>query len=155
MGSKMLQLSVTSILLTSICHGIEPGFYGAFESKSADGVFALTKSADRVISFRTDLQCDLGLGMVRDGIRHPILLKRDEVEDFLKQEKHKGLLVVWFEKSIMWNDKKAEQIAATKTFALSLGYDRVLLLGAHGSGVYVIDDLNPRKPKQVATPPDR
>jgi hypothetical protein len=154
-GNKTLRLVFASVLLASLCHGIEPGFYGASEHTSAlDGVFAAVKAADRVIRFGADLQCDLGLGTVRDGIRHPILLKRDEVADFLKKEKHKGLLVVWCEKTVMWNDKKAEQTAAIKTFALSLGYDRVLLLGAHGSGVHVIEDVSPPKPKQVAAPHD-
>jgi hypothetical protein len=98
--------------------------------------------ADRTLSCRGLDDIDIGIGRMSAGIRSPLLFKREELEDFLKQEKHKDLLVVLFEKPIMWTGPKAvdETLAKFKHFTEQLGYKRVLILGANAFGTFVVDD---------------
>jgi hypothetical protein len=134
--------------MTNVCRGIEPGFYEAGKAKEISEIEA---RADRVLSFDADLKCDLGLGKVQDEIRDPIRLSRDEVEAFLKSERHKTILIAWCDKTIMWNDEKKEQLfLEVKSFTAKLGYSRVVVLGAHAFGVHVIVDTKPDSPNRPA-----
>lgn len=130
----------------TFCLGIEPGFYG-ISDQAAREAFEAQQKADRVLWFGAELKCDLGLGRVQDGLRTPIYLARAEVEDFLKKEKHRALLVVWCDKTIMGSDRKDRLIADVRAFTSQLGFSRVLLLGSHSSGVHVIADLETSKAK--------
>lgn len=135
-----------SMLLQIGARSIEPGFYSIVDDRAkADEVFQVSAKADRELTFGSDLRCDLGLGTVREGVRTPIFLSRDEVESFLRGEKHKEILVVWCDKTIMWSDKKETLIAEVRKFVTRLGYQRILLLGAHASGVHVIADISKAK----------
>lgn len=137
-------IALLSVLIAIGAHALEPGFYSANDRAKVDQVFQVSTNADRELTFNADLRCDLGLGAVRNGARTAIYLSQEEVEPFLKREKHKALIVVWCDKRIMSSKKKETLIAEVKTFATRLGYQRVLILGAHGAGVYVIADSGSR-----------
>lgn len=126
---------------------LKPGFYGAFaeggEARAAAmRVFEAEQKADRVV--RTDFarDFDLGLGKVEKGIRFPVRHKFDEIKEFLIEERHKNFVVVWFDKSIMWNEKDLVQQRLNEVVGQmkEVGYKRVVVLGAHSSGVHVLID---------------
>lgn len=101
-------------------------------------------SADRVLYCRSIDEIDIGIGSIdhRSNLRHPIFFKRAEIENFLKQEKNKELLTVWFEKTMRFSDRNKLEL---KPFLNRLGYKRVLILGFHSSGVFVISDTLSKK----------
>src|SRR5271163_3141128 len=59
-----------------------------------------------------------------------------------ESQRSKDLLVVWFEKPIMWMgpDKVEATLREFEQFTAELGYKRVLILGAHAFGVFVMND---------------
>jgi hypothetical protein len=91
----------------------------------------LMESADRQL-FCTSLdQIDIGLGPLENSEpngkgfirRHRIYFKRDEIQDFLRKEKHKQLLVAG-----IYPDMKTNELNELNGFLDSLGYRRILVL---------------------------
>jgi hypothetical protein len=130
---------------TAVCGEISPGFYSG--KSDIQRVFDAEHKADRVVWFRANLQCDLGLGELRNGARTPLYLSRDKVEHFLKTERHRDFLVVWCDKTIMWSASKDKLTSEVKSFVSRLGYRRVLMLGAHSMGVHVLSDTEGTRAK--------
>jgi hypothetical protein len=64
----------------------------------------------------------------------------------LKDKEHKNLLVATFEKRLMASgpDNVKVVLAEFKRFANDIGYERVLVLGAHGFGILVLYDSSER-----------
>lgn len=111
---------------------------------SAATILKIEAKANRVVWQSKEKKFDLGLGKVADGARSPIHLSFDEIEEFLKQEKPKGLIVVWFDKATMWNEQdfvrtRADEVVKPMT---DVGYKRVVILGAHGAGVHYVADTD-------------
>jgi hypothetical protein len=134
-------------LVVSLSKGseLELGFYPALpesNEQSASLIFDIEKQADRTIWHDKEKNFDIGLGKVTDGSRNPIQLKFDEIKDFLSDERHKDLIVVWFDKSVMWNDKPFITKRATEVTKQmkEVGFKRVVILGAAGSGVHYVAD---------------
>jgi len=121
------------------------GFYSVFsedDRAAADAISEIEAKADRTIRCDRERNFDLGLGKTVNGGRSPMALKFDEIESFLKDEPHKNLIVVRFDKSVMWNEwdfvsKRTEEVFQQMT---AVGYKRVVILGAHGSGVHYLAD---------------
>jgi hypothetical protein len=124
------------------CLAFEPRFYGMFPKNEDSKIFETAHQADRTLRCDSVDSIDIGLGV---GDRHgitPLYFTREQIRNFLKEEKHKDLLVIWFHKGIMWRGKDDVQkaLAEMKDFVADLGYKRVLILGAHSSGVFVVYD---------------
>jgi len=137
----------------SALHAFEPGFYSgtdASQRAQIDEIIRLEQKADRTLSCGGDLKYDLGLGSVRGRMRHPIEFAREDIEPFLKNERHKDLLVVRCEKTIMWSDDKLLLIAEVENFVTKLGYKRVLILGDHAFGMHVLKDIDHKDAEPVA-----
>lgn len=126
---------------------LEPGFYSVFknEIKSDEAVFELARKGDRVLWFSPDID-NISFGQET--------FTRAEMKRALSRDSKKNLLVAWFQKSIMWGgeseiEKTVEQLMP---FFEDLGYRRLLILGCHSSGVFVVrDEILNAKP----TSPDR
>ena len=135
------------LIFTTIAQAVEVGWYQS-GSKEFSEVFELEKRADRVLYLNKHMKFDLGIGRIEKsneehlGSRKPIKFDFTEIEDFLLEEKHKDLLVIWFDKTIMWNEKEviADFISKVETLTLSTGYKRIIILGAHGAGVHFVSD---------------
>lgn len=122
------------------------GFYGI--GKVFHEIFELEARADRVIWVNKEMKFDVNIGGVekaKDGdivTRSPILFDFEKIEYFLKKERHKDLLFIWFDKTIMWNKDEiiADFVSKVETMIRPVGYKRVIILGAHGNGVYFLFD---------------
>lgn len=144
--------SLVTAFLASVlsCQALEPRFYSALSDPSTEinAVFNNAATADRTISCNGLDEIDVGIGEERKAgprfvtSRFQKYFRRSEVHHFLKSEKHKDLLVIWFEKPIMWQgaDKVQSILLEFKNFVSDLGYKRVLILGCHAEGVFVVYD---------------
>lgn len=105
----------------------------------------LMESADRRLFCHFLDQIDIGLyplGPLEKSNtktfikRRPIYFKRDEIQDFLKQEKHKQLLV-----ACVYGDMKATELYELNDFLDSLGYRRILVMRITlDPGLYILRD---------------
>lgn len=132
---------------SSTAWSFEPGWYA---SEKNDMIFKTIAKADRSLEFTGENEIDIGIGETcilsrynPTAGRNQITFKVNEIESFLKHEKHKELLVLWFDKNIT-NDKvkKSKTFFTIKPFLDRLGFHRILVLGSHGAGVFVIRDLH-------------
>lgn len=133
---------------------LEPGFYSVFPEDgkpTADRVFKLQASADRVLRYDGGGRFDLGLGGVVKGDDvfpvwrdSPIMLKFDQIGYFLQTEKHKNLVVVEFGKSVMWDDKPVirQEVEKVTGWMRQAGYRRIVILGMHSSGTHCLADTS-------------
>ena len=146
------------LLIVSYAYGdeLKLGFYPAQSEgglPSAVAIDNIEKSADRVIWYSKARDFDLGIGAVTDKSRSPIEFKFDQIKRFLADEKHKDLVVIYFDKSVMWNEKEFVRKRADEVTdqMLKVGYKRVVVLGAHSSGVHYVADTNikTKKAEQV------
>ena len=141
---------LAAVLLTasSLYSGELPlGFYPALPEDGqlgSDQVHKIIEQADRVILYDNEKNFDLGLGKVVNGIRHPITLTFAEMQGFLEDERHKQLIVVNFDKTLMWNKDEFIQSRAREVIhqMRSVGYKRVVITGAHSVGVHYLADTN-------------
>lgn len=148
---KVLVSWVVLMIQSPCCFALEPRFYGS-ANKSADEasvVYKIEATADMKLNCVGLDEIDIGIGDERltngeksSGAMYPKYFTRKELHHFLQTERHKNLLVIRFEKPIMWEEpaKVKEILAAYKCFVSDLGYERVLILGGHSSGVYVLYD---------------
>jgi hypothetical protein len=143
----MKLLTLTLLLFGSFAFGeeLKLGFYPAHaegDAPTADLIWKLEKSADREVWHDKAKNFDLGLGEVTGGARSPIDFKFEQIVGFLTDERHKDLIVVYFDKTVMWNEKEfisARADEVTKQM-LGVGYKRVIILGAHAFGVHYVAD---------------
>lgn len=145
--SKVKKTLLTIILLSSgLSAGeLKLGFYSVFSEDDRSAMTAISEieaKADRTIRCDREKNFDLGLGKIVNGARHRMELKFEEIESFLKNERHKNLIVVDLDKSVMWNqwDFVSQRVEEVLQQMTALGYKRVVILGAHGSGVYYLAD---------------
>jgi len=105
-------------------------------------LFGLEQKADRVMWYNKSREFDLNLGPIEDDARSPVYLKFSQIEWFLQWEKHKGMVVVWFDKSVMWNEKNfiAQRAGEVTGQMKKVGYARVIILGAHSNGIHYVAD---------------
>lgn len=137
---------VLVIVMTFLCmtesYALDRGFYPRGSNPSK---FKELKECDRVLNVRELDEIDIGL---HTDIGNPIFFKRVEILDFLKNERHKNLLVVRFEKYLTFRSSKGNnpELENFKLFLRETGYSRVVILGSHSVGFSVIDDLkyNPK-----------
>lgn len=121
----------------------------------ATPIFEIRDKADREIWCGIDGDFDLGLGKVTDGSRTPMYLTFDVIRNFLAQERHKGLVVLWFEKFTMSSEDSilAERVKLVTKQMQEVGFRRVVILGASSSGVHYVADteLETKNAEQAGT----
>ncbi len=145
-----MKCSILALLLVAsqaCADDLNLGFYPILadgDAATADAMWTLEKSADRVVGYDKARDFDLGLGVITGGTRSPIELKFDQIEQFLTDEKHKSLIVVYFDKTVMWDDNEfiRERADEVTKQMLKVGYKRVVILGAHSMGVHYVADSN-------------
>ena len=161
----MRTLLHTLFLIASIqnASALDLGFYPDNESTrpGCQELLDLESRADRVIGCGKDLKLDIGVGpLVDTGLdgefrkaRRPILFEFAEVESFLKNERHKDLLVFRFDKSIMWNEREEIESYVTRIIDLAkrLKYKRVMVLGSHAFGMHYLAGIT----SPEASPPNK
>lgn len=137
------------------------GYYSVMPEEGERGsapIFAIRDRADREITYGNDKDYDLGLGKVTDGSRSPIYHTFGEIQRFLEQERHKEMVVVWFEKFMMSREDsvRSERVKEVINQMQQVGYKRVVILGMSASGVHYVADTELNKDKQnkseMATP---
>ena len=93
---------------------------------------------------------DIGVGEIRNGAQHTKSFELKELEHYFEHQKNKGLVTILFHKAAPSNKNLDEAIAELEKFFFSRGYQRVLFLGARGSGVQVYKDATK---EEQAVPP--
>jgi len=157
--SFAVSLLIAVLASTLDCLAFEPRFYSAISEPKDQikAVFDTAATADRRIYCRDLDEIDVGIGEQHQTgkpyfakVLDAKYFQRKEIHYFLESAKQKELLLVWFEKSIMWQgvDKVQSILLEFKRFVSDLGYQRVLILGAHAEGVYVVYD-SLEKPNDV------
>lgn len=122
-------------------------WYG-FETKESSDLFRLSSSATELAWMNSDyefnfrLQYDTVITEELDTLYNPIRLSKDETINHLNNSKNKRLLVIWFDKSVMWSgpDKEKLVLDTVRTLTNSLGFDRVTIFGAHCCGIIYLSD---------------
>jgi hypothetical protein len=108
----------------------------AVASPQSDDLVATNDGPDRTLSCVGLDAIDIGIGTANpsDGgsvSRSPIYFSRAQLAAFLKSEKHKGFLLVWFEKPMNGDAENLSRlISQLKPFLSEVGYDRVRILKA-------------------------
>ena len=97
----------------------------------------------------------MGIGPVVGNLAHPIQFDFEDIKPFLMAERHKDLLLITFDLSIMGEEKDVIKGYVTKinTMFKIFGYKRVVILGAAGSGDYILSDTATRPAHQNPSPP--
>ncbi|MBI5172374.1 MAG: hypothetical protein HY986_05765 [Candidatus Melainabacteria bacterium] len=137
---------VLTLAVAQTCLAFEARFYPSFPNRDplhAEVFAALAKASVTIECLGAD-EIDVSIGEYckEGGSYKPIYFTKNQIYLFLKKQKDKRLLAVWFLKPIMnlSNVKIQEILKDYKAFLADLGYERVLILGAAASGVYVVYD---------------
>lgn len=130
-----------SACVMALCICAAPGLSmdsGFYEGDKLPKVLQEWELADRTIRCRGKDQIDLGITSEPTG--EPLYFSRKQIAHFLKSEKHRNLLVVLFEKPILASHQEALIAKELQSVLDESGYKRVLILGAHTFGLFVIED---------------
>jgi len=144
----MIRFILVTLLVLSAnrCYAFEPRFYGRLPTPDPlrTEIYSTLGKADRTISCIGIDEIDVGIGEVNQNGRSPIYFRRTQVHEFLKEQRDKNLLVVWFLKPIMLMERpdRQEILEKFKAFVADLSYKRVLIVGAAASGIYVVYDTD-------------
>jgi len=144
------------VVFIQLGYALELRYY----SVADQGMTQLTEleaSSDRVIWCGKDLKFDIGIRGVGEDSR--IDFNFNQIESFLKEERHKNLLVLYFEKGMMVDKQTPVKGYVSRALLLmkDIGYKRIVILGASGGGVHYLADTDLKKeaPAPSATPPSR
>ena len=107
------------------------------------------QKADNELEYLRDGTLDIGLGEVRDGVHYTKSFQLNELEHYFEHQKHKRFVSILFHKAAPSNKSLDDAIAELERFYFSRGYERILFLGARGSGVQVYKDTT--KGEQAGT----
>ncbi len=143
------------LLRANRCFAFEPRFYGRVPTPDPlrTEIFSVLNKADRTIKCIGIDEIDVGIGEVNKNGRSPIYFRRAQVHEFLKEQRGKDLLVIWFLKPIMLMETpdRDDILEKFKAFSADLGYKRVLIVGAAASGIYVVYDTESTSNNKSAT----
>lgn len=132
---------------------------GFYDPPADEALFKITAQADRKLYYdyydkNNDKGWEFGLGLekITNGKSSSIMFTFDEIKNFLRTEKHKGLIVVRCDKSFTMDKdevirKRTDQMVKQMR---EVGYKRVVVLGSHALGTYYLadTDLKAGWPKQ-------
>jgi hypothetical protein len=104
-----------------------------------------TAKADLEVRVTGDDQLDVGIGPIKNGGRIPVTFSMDELKYFFELQKHKGFVVVTYDKAAPAGEL-VDSLKRLKTYFASAGYKRILLLHAHSSGSMIHEDYRPTAP---------
>ena len=107
-------------------------------------VFEVVNTSDRVVTVHRDGKYSIGIFSLENGNRLLYKFSIDEILDFLKREKHKGLLTVSVSKGLLpEEEEQKEKYSKTLIESFSLNeYKRIVITSATGSGVEVLADIH-------------
>ena len=147
MRIHLARLSILITLLSCPALAALPlGFYSIFgggDREAVEQLDAFYDLADRILWYDIKRTYSLGLKQVAaDGYSRAVHFTFDEIEPFLQRERHKGLVLVHFPKTVMWNEHQVIAEHANKVIAQmkAVGYERVVILGVHAEGTHYIAD---------------
>ena len=128
-------------------------------SEGAQGQMAkvsdLYNRADRSLGCESDFKLTMGIGRVVGNLAHPIQFDFEDIKPFLMAERHKELLLITFELSIMGEEHDVVVGYVTKVNKMfkDFGYRRVVILSAAGHGNYILSDTATKPVHQNPSPP--
>jgi hypothetical protein len=148
---RCLGLYCLLLLLAPAALAFECRFYSSVKPEDKvvmHQIWDLENTADRVIELNGIDKIDIGVGKMHGVAREPTDFTRDVLRPFFKREKHRELLVAHFHKPIMWTGP--EEVKKTLTefndYISEFKYKRVLILGSHAFGMFVVYDSENEKP---------
>lgn len=153
MISRLILMSLV-ISSTNPCFAFESRFYSSVPMDPLLSQLDETiEKADQKIGCAGLDEIDVGIGEQDEHGISPIYFKRSQVTRFIKAQKSKDLLVLEFYKSLLWLDKqeKGSVLNSFKAFTNSLGYKRVLIVGASATGRYVLYDSDEESKSEKET----
>ncbi|MBK9580024.1 MAG: hypothetical protein IPO40_23405 [Fibrobacteres bacterium] len=132
---------------TSACEQkIKLDWYG-MESKELNDLAQLGRSATQEVEINSSFKFHFPLSydtLTEDGdtVLRPIFLSKKKAITQIRNAKDKNLLVVQLDKSVMWSggDKANKILNRVKSMTSNLGFDRVIIFGAHCCGVFYLSD---------------
>ncbi|RYD41926.1 MAG: hypothetical protein EOP85_11935 [Verrucomicrobiaceae bacterium] len=135
------------ILTASPLSALEPGFYGISDGpKRFHTVAEEEKKADHKVWYEHDGRLDIGIGEIDRGARRPKTFTLAELDHYFTHQRHKGMVVVTFDKGAPGPMTVEDAISGMERFFFTRGYQRILFLHARGSGVLVhMDSIAPEK----------
>jgi hypothetical protein len=108
-----------------------PGFNAAFNEAA---------KVDFDIHYGHDGKFDLGMGSLRDGIRHPLTFTFDELRFFWEQQRHKDFIVVTLAKADLKDEQWRKLAQRITEYFFQCGFQHVRIHQAQGLGVGVLSD---------------
>jgi hypothetical protein len=132
-----------SMLICDKAFGLSPGFY---EHERVLQVFGVLKQADLTLVGESDVDHIRIEGLDKAHGETPEFA-RAELRKFLTGAKHKDLLVIVLGPLIVEHSLTQSTISMKK-FVSDLGYARVVILGTHPAGWYVLADESFKQGKQ-------
>jgi len=142
---RTLLITILSITFAVTAEDLHPGFYSIGHPRLGD-VSDLANDADLVVT------CDIGVGFTyKQG-------EYDTISDLAGaiNISEKNLGVVWLPKSKHSKKEFQEEAEIVSRDFLELGFKRVVVLGASGSGIWLISDTQtkPKNSEQPKAQPD-
>ena len=115
-------------------------YYGIHDEETKK-IFELENQAAISINYSPyDKKLDINIGELDGNARTPITFSLAELKYFFESQKHKELIVVWFDKFAPEDINVSAHIEELNNYFFAKSYKRVLLLQGLGSGVGLYTD---------------
>ncbi len=110
-------------------------------------IWNLIESADMVADYTFRGRININVGKLEGNVHHPITFNLEELEYYFDKQKHKDLIVIWFDKRAQVDGEKIQKLVEQlNKYFFQRGYKRIVLLQGLGDGVGLYSDiLNPHK----------
>ena len=100
------------------------------------------KSSDMLIRYSPSGKTfDIGVGELKNGLRSPILFSINELEYFFNEQNNKNFIVILIEVSPKTQKTIQKSVVELKDYFNRVGYKRILVLGAHATGMIIYCDF--------------
>ena len=116
-----------------------PGFIGFRERERLVRLQNDISNADMEVTINGRDKVDIGVVSVADDAQTPVTFTFGELQGFFSKQRHKKFIVVTYEKNAPSGDLK-DSIKGIREYFVSAGYERILFLHGHSSGVVVHED---------------
>jgi hypothetical protein len=115
-------------------------YFGAFDP-GANEILKLSGNADLVIDYTYEGKFNIRHGKIEENVRQPIRSELEDYELFFDKQRHKDLIVVWFD-ILPQHDGETlkDSIEKLNKYFFKRGYKRIMLLLPSGDGVRLCSD---------------
>lgn len=107
--------------------------------------FAREKSADFVVRYSGDDVFEIGVGTTttRDGVEifSPRSFPADELISFFDRQRHKQLVVVIFEKGVLFKGTRQDEVTKIHSYFKERGFKRIVIQQARANGRPTLSDI--------------